>query len=49
MKCAYLELKKVVEMDNVILENMINYNADNKLGVLHVYNDGKPMVYEEIK
>jgi hypothetical protein len=50
MKGAYLEMKKAIEMDDVILENMINYNdiyADNKLGVLHVYNDGKPMVYEE--
>jgi hypothetical protein len=52
MKGAYLEMKKAIEMDDVILENMINYNdiyADNKLGVLHVYNDGKPMVYEENK
>lgn len=39
-------------MDDVLLENKINYNdirADNKLGILHVYNNGKPMVYEENK
>lgn len=50
MKGAYLELKKAVEMNGVSLENSNNYNnVNNKLGVLHVYNDGKPMVYEENK
>ena len=47
---ACSELKKAVEMKSISLENSNNYNdVENKLGILHVYDDGRPMVYEENK
>jgi hypothetical protein len=47
---AYDALKEVVENSDVIIENKQNYmNMANKLGDLHVYNDGRPMKYEHMK
>jgi len=47
---AYEELKEIVESQIVINENKTNYsNMADKLGDLHVYNDGRPMKYEHIK
>ena len=50
VNAAHSELKKVVEMDSVASENRNNYNdIENRLGTLHVYDDGRPMAYEENK
>ena len=47
---AYNELKKAVESPDVITENKVNYtNMANKLGDLHIYEDGRQMKYENIK
>lgn len=45
---AYLEFKSAVENKDVILENQSNYTLSNKLGDLHIYDDGRPMVYESM-
>ena len=48
--CSIIELKKAIENDNVILENNNKYGDTTKnIGVLHIYNDGSPMIYEENK
>jgi len=47
---AYEGLKEIVESPIVINENKTNYpNMADKLGDLHVYNDGRPMKYEHMK
>jgi hypothetical protein len=44
---AYLELKKGIQKLKVKSENERNYNQfANLLGVLHIYDDGRPMKYE---
>jgi hypothetical protein len=44
---AYLSLKKYIEKQLLIKENEKRYsNVANKLGDLHIYNDGRPMKYE---
>ena len=45
---AYIALKKAVENDNIVAENNNVYNdINNKIGTLHVYNDGRQMMYQE--
>jgi len=44
---AYLELKTALKNPKVIAENQINYSRfSNKLGDLHVYDDGRDTRYE---
>jgi hypothetical protein len=46
---AYLELKKGIRLPVVMKENQKNYNQfANLLGVMHVYDDGRPMKYDAV-
>jgi hypothetical protein len=45
---AFLELKKAISNVNVVRENNDRYVGQTKLGDLHVYNDGRPMKYEQL-
>ena len=46
---AYEALKTAIEMPEIVAENESNYKIrTDKLGDLHIYNDGRPMVYEPI-
>lgn len=46
---AYMALKTAIEMPEVVAENESNYKIrTDKLGDLHIYNDGRPMVYEPL-
>ena len=47
---AYQALKQVVYNPDVVKENRRNYsNMANKIGILHVYFDKRPMKYEPMK
>jgi hypothetical protein len=45
---AFLELKKAISNVNVVRENNDRYVGQTKLGDLHVYNEGRPMKYEQL-
>ena len=47
VKGAYLQLKIAISTPSVMRENHANYNPGaNVIGVMHVYDDGRPMKYE---
>jgi hypothetical protein len=44
----YKELKRSINLDKIIYENSNRYNLhSNELGTLHIYEDGRPIMYEE--
>ena len=44
---AYLALKSAIQKPKVLEENQKNYNKfSNLLGSFHIYDDGRPMIYE---
>jgi len=44
---AYIQLKTHIEKQGLINENQAKYsNPDDQLGILHIYANGNPMVYE---
>jgi len=45
---AFITLKKLIQLPYVITQNDIFYNEKTKLGDLHIYDDGRDMVFNEI-
>jgi hypothetical protein len=44
---AYMQLRELCETPALLVENETRYsNPANKLGILHIYDDGRSMVYE---
>ena len=46
VKGAYMHMKNAVRSQKVMRENEVNYvPGPNVLGVLHIYDDGRPMIF----
>jgi len=49
VKGAYMNMKKAIRIPKVMRENEANYGPGiNVIGVLHVYDDGRPMKYDAV-